>query len=890
MNRTQPAYLCYPLVLLLSACPATTQRPAGKTQRSTASPASAPTRTAPASLLIRNAVVWTATGTTPQPNDVLVIDGKISAIGRNLHIAKGGIELDAQGQHLTPGMIDPHSHLGVYPVPSLQAHQDGNEIVKPLSAGIRAEDAFWPQDPGISRALAAGVTTIQVLPGSANLIGGRGAILHTVAARTVQEMRVQGAPPTLKMACGENPKRVYGKRGGPNTRMGNAGRVREIFQQAREYRRKWRRFDKQHKRDKDKQKATPPPRDLALETLAEVLDGRVDVHWHCYRADDMRNMLAIAKEYGFQIRAFHHAVEAYKIRDLLKAANTAVVTWVNWWGFKIEAYDAIPENAPLIQHDGGLVSLHSDSPQVIQRFNQEAALAYAHAQRLGLPINADQALQLVTLNPARVLGIDKQRGSIEVGKSADLVLWDGSPFSVYSRPVRVYIAGALEYQREQRRRQSDFELGQVPQPAPLAAAGDATALRLDLPEDWPTHATSSSKGPRPKALKALVGGAVYGPDGRWLSQATVLIGDDRIVAVSDQPPPAGATIIDAQGMKIVPGLIAADSALGLVDISLEPSARDGQPSGKADPVRSGLRVWETLNPFSATLAINRLAGFTSAVVAPSGGLISGQAAAYDLLDQRAKPADLAAPVALYANLGQAVDGSRALTLWRLRRLLDDARLLKNHRRAIEARRFRDLSAPTDQLTPLIALLERKQILVIRADRASDILAALALAKEQRILVAISGAAEGWRVADQLAAAKVPVLLDPDLNLPASYSSLAGRFDNAARLHQAGVTVAFSSGGEAHNVRSLRQFAGIAAAFGLPKAAALAALTSVPAKIFGLSDRGALQSGRLANIAVYRGDPLELDSTLTMLFIAGEQIPLTSRQTALRDRYRNLPRR
>jgi imidazolonepropionase-like amidohydrolase len=400
---------------------------------------------------IVGATVFDGTGAEIASGTVLLRDGRIVAVGdAQLAVPEGYRRIDGVGKFVTPGVIDIHSHLGVYASPGVSAHSDGNEATVPTTPQVWAEHSVWPQDPGFSRALTnGGVTAMQILPGSANLIGGRSVVLKNVYARTVQGMKFPAAPQGMKMACGENPKRVYGERNTmPSTRMGNFAVDRQEWIKAAEYRKK--RTD-----------GKLDTRDLAMETMADVLDGKILVQNHCYRADEMALVIDMAKEFGYKVTAFHHAVEAYKIGDLLKANGICSAIWADWWGFKMEAFDGIPENAALLSDAGACVIIHSDDANGIQRLNQEAAKARAAGKRMGVDIPDGQVIRWITLNPAKALGIDAATGSLSQGKMGDVVLWNGHPLSVYARPEKVWVDGALLFDASdpKRRPVSDFELG-----------------------------------------------------------------------------------------------------------------------------------------------------------------------------------------------------------------------------------------------------------------------------------------------------------------------------------------------------------------------------------------------------------------------------------------------
>lgn len=414
--------------------------------------------------LIRGATVLVGNGEQLADADVLIEEGRIRQVGVALTAPDGAEVIEAEGRWVTPGLIDVHSHLGVYASPGVTAHSDGNEMSDPVTANVWAEHAVWPQDPGFAKALAGGVTSLMILPGSANLIGGRGVTVKNVPAVSYQAMKFPDAPHGLKMACGENPKRVYGGKGRfPGTRMGNVAGYRQAWLEAQEYRQQWADYEAKSAEDED---AKPPKRNLRLETLAGALDGEILVHMHCYRADEMMTVLDMAKEFDYQVTAFHHGVEAYKIADELAAAGTCGALWADWWGFKMEAYDGIQENIALVDRpEGGCAIVHSDSSEGIQRLNQEAAKAMARGQRVGLQIDEARAIRWITQNAAKALGIDEQTGTLEVGKMADVVIWNRNPFSVYAKADQVYIDGALIYDRNNPERQplSDFMLGQQPQ-------------------------------------------------------------------------------------------------------------------------------------------------------------------------------------------------------------------------------------------------------------------------------------------------------------------------------------------------------------------------------------------------------------------------------------------
>ncbi len=461
-------------------------------------------------VLLRGARLLVGDGREIASGHVTLVDGRIADVGPGPgEPPAGATVIDASGKTITPGIVDTHSHMGVYAMPNSLANDDGNEAIAPTTPGVRTRDAIWPFDPALQRALAGGTTTVQVLPGSANLIGGRATTIKLHPARTARELVFPGAPTGLKMACGENPKRVYGhgRKSAPATRMGNLAGQRAAFLKAkrliaawdgfreteRQRQKKWRegwddlarqRAERERKRKecgaesgkacREQERAwalaplrdpdplephLPPERDLDSETLAEAIEGSVLVHVHCYRSDDMDDMLAVADEMGFKVRSFHHALEAYKIKDELARRHIGVSTWADWFGFKLEAYDGIPENLAMVHAAGGVAIVHTDSSEGVRRMNQEAAKGMWSGRNAGIDVSEAEAIRWLTMNPAWALGIDQWAGSLEVGKDADVVVWDGNPFSVYARAERVFVDGIERHRLGQPEPPwSDFEV------------------------------------------------------------------------------------------------------------------------------------------------------------------------------------------------------------------------------------------------------------------------------------------------------------------------------------------------------------------------------------------------------------------------------------------------
>ena len=413
-------------------------------------------------ILIKNANIYDGEGNEFKGTDLLIQDRKIIAIGKDLPATNDFKVIDASDKWVTPGIIDIHSHMGVYPAPGVSTSSDGNEATSPVTADVWAEHSIWVQDPQYALALKGGVTAFHILPGSANLIGGRGVTVKNLQRNTINSMKFPDAPHSLKMACGENPKRVYGNRQqAPSTRMGNAAGYRKSWIQAEAY---LNRLDEyESKSTEAKEMGYAPQRDLEMETLVGVLRDEILVHNHCYRADEMATMINIANEFNYKITAFHHGVEAYKIADLLAENNICGALWADWWGFKHEAYDMVQANIAIVDQalgGKGCAIVHSDDAIGIQHLNQEASKALAAGLRAGFDITKARAMNWITSNPAKAAGIYNQTGSLKVGKNADVVIWSKNPFSVYALVEKVFIDGATAYDKESNfQPASDFDVG-----------------------------------------------------------------------------------------------------------------------------------------------------------------------------------------------------------------------------------------------------------------------------------------------------------------------------------------------------------------------------------------------------------------------------------------------
>ena len=920
------AVACSLAVVAVAADQQSTPNPYGSTYQPP------PSRTT----VIRNATILTAAGPQIDGGSLLLQNGKVVAVGPSVNAPADAVVIDAAGKWVTPGVIDTHSHLGVYAAPGIESQQDGNEMTNPNTAEVSSEHAIWPQDPQFDLALAGGVTTMHILPGSGNLFGGRSVTVKNVPARTADAMKFPGAPYGLKIACGENPMRVYGSRNQmPSTRMGNVASYRKAWQAAVEYNDKWKKW-----RADGADAAKRPDRNLQLETLAGVLNGEIRIQNHCYRADEMATMIDISKEFGFKIASFHHAVEAYKIRDLLVANDICASMWADWWGFKLEAYDGITQNIALVHEAGGCAIVHSDSADGMQRLNQEAAKAIRAGAEAGITISRADAVKWVSINPAKALGIEKVTGSLEPGKNADVVIWSSDPFSVYAHAERVFIDGVQVFDRADTSRlpRSDFQLAILPVGRGLRGAGAAAGVpgsappvaspatsasraasaspratasasrgsSASAPASTPAGATKPLEAPAFRAPGAAARAAATGEviaitnarilpvSGPAIERGTIVIRGGAIAAVgASVTAPAGARVIDAAGKTVTPGLI--DSAVQTGTVEIPVSAEGTADENTSDPrVSAAFTVVDSFNGNSTVIPVTRVEGITSALVTPggTGNVFLGQGAVMDFSGAQVPDSVTRAPAVMVAALGEAgasvAGGSRATAILRIREILEDARDYGINKTAYNAAQRREYARTRLDLEALQPVLKGQTPLAVLANRASDLLAAIRLADEFKLRLVLVGASEGWMVADQLARAKVPVVLKPLTDIP-TFDSLGATLENAARLSRAGVVVALASF-DTQNSRNLRQEAGNAIANGMARDAALEAVTLAPARLWGVADRvGSIETGKDADLVIWSGDPFELTGGAERVFIKGVEVSRDTRQRALLAKYRTLPR-
>lgn len=814
---------------------------------------------------IKGGTILTITQGVIQDGAILIQNGKIVAIGKNIPHPAGVPVIDAAGKFIMPGIVDAHSHIAMDSV---------NEGSDSITADVRAHDVLNPKVPALYRALANGNTSALVLHGSANAIGGQSVVIKLKYMRPVEELFVPDAPRMVKFALGENVTR-RGSGRFPSSRMGVEAVYRRAFQEAKQYIREWETYEKARQTNPN---IVPPRRDLRLEALADILQGRIRVQCHSYRADEMLMMLRLSQEFGYKL-VFQHALEAYKIAPEIAKAGASISTFANFWSYKVEAYEAIPYNVALCTQAGIICSLNSDNFGGTAHLNLEAGFVL----RYGNLTEAD-ALKLITINPAIQLGIERRAGSLEVGKDGDIAIWSGHPLSSYSLCAMTLVEGEVYFQKRD-------------------AFGLDKQATLQSRVNPNNIETSTLPLPRVGKSYAIVKGTVHPVSGAVIPEGTVLISNGKIVAVGSAVKiPNGTVIVNAKGLHVYPGLIDAGSHLGLTEIGSINVSSDSREEGSFQP---DLRALTAVHPSSEHFAISRVAGITSTQTYPEGSLVAGQSATIHLDGWTSEQMVIKDANALHITFPEPPSEE---TMEQLREFLSPEEvqnivkqsatltdsLTEHFAKAKQYRDFRKHSSdyPMNlQLEAMIPYLDGAKPVVIHANSAKAMKQSIEFAEKNHLKMILADGAEAWRIADTLAKKQIPLLYTlPIVNSvedgPSirSYDPYDTLFSAPAILQKAGVKFAFQSG-NATIVRNLPGQVGFCCAHGLPVEAALRAMTLTSAEILGIADRvGSLDVGKDADILVTDGDPLDFTTRLRYLFIAGKSVNLESKHTRLYQKY------
>jgi imidazolonepropionase-like amidohydrolase len=847
--------------------------------------------------------VWTAAGAVLEGASILIRNGRIEAVGADLSRPEGVPVVEGVGRTAIPGIVDEHSHIA--------ATGGLNEGTAPVVPEVRVLDALNPEDFGIYRALQGGVTTARIMHGSSNPIGGQSAVIKTRwGMERGQDLLLPGAPRAVKFALGENVTRKAAQARLPASRFpasrpGVEAIYEQAFTAALEYRRLWDRY-----RADPAAFPAPPRRDLRLEALVDILEDRILVHAHSYRSDEILMLMRTAERFGFKVDNFTHVLEGYRVADEIREHGAGASTFSDWWQFKLEAYDAIPFNAALMSERGVLTAINSDIPwlQPFMKWEIAKPVQYGGTSK-------EEALRMLTLNPATMMGVADRVGSIEVGKDGDVVLLTGDPFDAFSRVEMTIVDGIVYYDagREEETRGEPFRpVPEVLRDRHVEEAGGVPvdpAFRVRMAEVGeldPVDATAE--------LIVLEGGTIHGLSDGVVQDGVLVMEAGRIRAVGTRGEvrvPEGARVVDVSGRELHPGMIDPVTHLGLFEIGAISQATDRNELGDFNP---HIRALGAYQPHGRAPFVARARGITTVLTAQRGGVVEGMGSVVQLRGDTWERAEVRRDGALLVDL-PLPPGAPGATLWGafadhhrgealtwagegavaplagprrepsldrggLPELVEFLRRAREYAEAplgggqgdepFEANVWGGDGVVLEAMTPVMA---GDVPVFFRADSEWQLRHLFLLLDEfPELNPVVVGGIEASRLADELADRGIPVILTRTRRpTPDRDDSVQAAMRNAGVLHAAGVRIAFGTD-DSSDVRTLPEHAAIAVAHGLPAAAAREAVTRSPARILGLEELlGSLEPGRRADILVTDGDPLQPLTRIETIFIAGHPV-------------------
>lgn len=854
------------------------------------------------SLAIRNLdALWTATGEVHRNVNLVLRDGIIRAVGPDVAIPSGIPVIDGQGMTAIPGLIDTHSHTALVGT---------NEGSSPVVPEVRVVDALRTDDIQMYQALSGGVTTATILHGSSNPIGGQSATIKTRWGMDHPwQLLIEDAPRTVKFALGENVTRKsfsgQGVRRFPGSREGVETVYVQAFTAAQQYKAAWEEY-----RRNPSSFAVPPRRDLRLEALVDIMEGRIKVIAHSYRSDEIVMLMEVAERFGFKIDLFTHILEGYKVANELVEHGAAASTFSDWWQYKLEAFDAIPYNAAVMHNQGVLTTLNSDIPWLQGTMVMELSKPVKYGG-----VSKEEALRMLTAYAAQQLHLEDRIGTIEVGKDADVVLLNGDPFDSYTRVEKTIVDGIVYYDRTR-----EAELRGQPvrpwvasalasessgsSPAPARSRGRPQGDGMEEGALVTREAAAMSRAPiapvANRAVTAFVGATVHPVSGPAIQNGVIVVQDRQILAVGaagNVQVPAGATQVNLAGKHIYPGMIEPMTQLGMVEIESYDAARDDREIGSFNPHVNSL--WG-VHPHSEAIPVARANGITAVMAAPSSGPVAGAGVvvqlAGDTPPQMAVKERATLVVELPRGTGQAWDPAT----------LDGAQLEEVVKLFERSKLFAEgdvtYDDPTDPfevnvdggsrilLEAMVPFVTGERPVLFKARTEREIRTVLLLLDEYpAVRGVIVGGDQAFRVADELARRQVPVLVGSMLTPTEDRDDpITAGWENAARLHQAGVKVSFTTQyvPNTTDVRNLPYHAARAVAYGLPEEMALRAVTLSAAEILGVSDvMGSLEPGKRADFIVTDGDPLQIVTQVERVWIGGEEQSMETRHTRLYEAFR-----